>query len=253
MARLSTILVEGFRFACAAEQWLDEMLSRSGIRRRYFSQKGQDRWVIERALEGCKGGYFVEVGAGDGRTHSNTFVLERDHGWTGLLIEPNPAYARSLRKFRTSTHLELCVDRELRDGDFLALGYMGGLIADDTDYAPARRASVLRRHADKIIRVACRPLADILKDAGAPAVIDFLSIDVEGAEHRLLQDFPFERYDFRAVTVERPTPEVHDLLSRAGYVLDRLHFSDGFYLSNDTARRLGVDGLSFSGTPRKFF
>jgi FkbM family methyltransferase len=253
VARLSTILVEGFRFICEAERVVDDIASRIGIRRRYFSQKGQDRWVIERAAAGQRNGYFVEVGAGDGRTHSNTFVLERDFGWTGLLIEPNPGFADAIRKYRSSELITACADAEKGEKPFLALGYMGGLVGEDTDHAPSRRPATLRRHAAKVLMLPCKPLADILEEAQAPAVIDFLSMDVEGAEYRILKSFPFDRFTFRAITIERPTRKLHALLIEAGYVLDRIKLYDAFYLSRDNARRLQVAGVPFDGMNPKFF
>lgn len=36
------------------------------------------------------GGFFIEVGALDGETFSNTLYFEKSLGWKGLLIEPNP-------------------------------------------------------------------------------------------------------------------------------------------------------------------
>jgi hypothetical protein len=101
--------------------------------------------------------------------------------------------------------------------------------------------------------VPCRRLCEILGTAGAPTNIDYLSIDVEGAELRILAEFPFDRYRFAALTIERPTPAVHELLSKAGYVLDRVHFYDGFYLSAERAAQLSIDGLAYAGTPPKFF
>lgn len=253
MVRFSTLLVEGFRFACAAERGLDGILARVGFRRRYFSQKGQDRWVIYRAARGKVRGYFVEVGAGDGRTHSNTLVLERDYGWTGLLIEPNPSFATTIRRHRISTHIAVCVDAEPGERPFLALGYMGGLIGEDTDHAPSRRSAILRRHSRKVRQVPCKPLAALLDEAGAPSVIDFLSIDVEGAEYRVLKNFPFSRYRFEALTIERPTRELHTLLTEAGYILERVQLWDGFYLSREAASRNGVSGIPFGGMKPKFF
>jgi hypothetical protein len=253
VARLSSLLVEGFRLACSAERTIDTLLARAGVNRRYYSQKGQDRWVVERANRGQKRGYFVEIGAGDGRTHSNTYVLERDYGWSGLLVEPNPAYASSIKRLRSADLVCECVDRFAGETDFIALGYMGGLIGEDTDYAPSRRATVLRHHADKIVRFPCRPLHAILRETCAPSFIDYLSVDVEGAEFRILAEFPFNLYRFGALTIERPTKAVHELLTQAGYVLDRLHLYDGFYLSSERAEQLQIAGSSFSGTPPKFF
>jgi hypothetical protein len=133
------------------------------------------------------------------------------------------------------------------------LGYLGGLIAEDTDNAPAIRKSLLRRHANKIMHMPVQPLADILVAVNAPPVIDYLSIDVEGAEFRILEPFPFHRFAFAALTVERPTRNVHNILTGAGYVLDRMRLCDGYYVSRRVAEELCVQERAFLGASRKFF
>jgi hypothetical protein len=57
-----------------------------------YSQFGQDRFIAETVYGGKRGGYFVEAGAGDGLWISNTLLLERKYGWTGILIEPTSAF-----------------------------------------------------------------------------------------------------------------------------------------------------------------
>ena len=37
-----------------------------------------------------KGGFFIEAGANDFETDSNTLLFELKHNWTGILVEPNP-------------------------------------------------------------------------------------------------------------------------------------------------------------------
>src|SRR3712207_7179394 len=65
------------------------------MRRKYAgrakSQFGQDAFVLA-VLGERTGGYFVDVGAGDGVNPSNTHLLEAAFGWRGLLVEPNPAF-----------------------------------------------------------------------------------------------------------------------------------------------------------------
>jgi hypothetical protein len=239
--------------ACAVERVADEALARLGVRRRYFSQKGQDRWVVERALPGLRNGYFVEVGAGDGRTHSNTYVLERDHGWEGLLIEANPAFCAAIGRVRKCAHVRACVDRQSGQGTFLALGYLGGLIGEDTDHTPTKRRALLKKYAKKVTTIPVQGLADILMEAKAPKVIDYLSIDVEGAELRVLESFPFHRFTFTTLTVERPTRPVHTILTNAGYVLDKVQLYEGYYVSHKLAKDLNLPMRHFSGAPRKFF
>ena len=51
-----------------------------------------------------------------------------------------------------------------------------------------------------------------------PKVIDYLSLDVEGAETMIMSAFPFDSHTIKVMTVERPTPELKRLLQRHGYV-----------------------------------
>ena len=55
----------------------------------WFAQVHQDEIVVD--LVG-KDGFFIDLAANDAKELTNTLALERDHGWNGLCIEPNPAY-----------------------------------------------------------------------------------------------------------------------------------------------------------------
>merc|ERR1711871_908541 len=56
---------------------------------RFLSQIGQDHWVVQEVFGGKRGGTFVEIGAANGITLSNTVSLERHFAWGGLCIEPS--------------------------------------------------------------------------------------------------------------------------------------------------------------------
>lgn len=247
------LLVETLRLICELDRAIDKSLSVLGVGRRFYSTKGQDRWIVERALPSVRSGYFVEVGAADGRTHSNTYSLERDYGWVGLAIEANPNYIPALTRNRTCRCVHACVDGTAQEVEFLSFGHLGGIIAPDTDNAREKRRGLVESRRDRIARVRTSTLLSVLEAQGAPKTIDYLSIDVEGAEHRILANFPFYHYRFRAITVERPTTQVHALLRTAGYVLDRVHLYDGFYVSRDIAAELGINERPFQGMAPKNF
>jgi hypothetical protein len=61
------------------------------------------------------------------------------------------------------------------------------------------------------------PLLEILQRNRAPQVIDYLSLDVEGAEHYIMQDFPFDQYTICVMTIERPNDPLQELLKSQGY------------------------------------
>lgn len=64
-----------------------------------FAQNFQDLFVLW-ALGEVRSGTFVEFGADDGVTGSNTLLLEREFSWTGLLLEPNRSCHGTLAKTR---------------------------------------------------------------------------------------------------------------------------------------------------------
>jgi hypothetical protein len=59
---------------------------------------------------------------------------------------------------------------------------------------------------------------NVLKKYNVPHKIDYLSLDVEGAEFMIMKDFPFDQYTISVMTVERPTDELKKLFADNGYV-----------------------------------
>lgn len=103
---------------------------------RYFSQVGQDK-AIDELLGEKEGGFFIEVGAYDGLTMSNSLFFEKSRGWTGLLIEANPrAYRELLSRDRKCWSTQSCISlsSQVELGvDFLAHGMVGGVGAGDAN------------------------------------------------------------------------------------------------------------------------
>lgn len=186
-------------------------------------QKGQCSFLINYVFNYRENGlprsrYFVDLAAGDGKKESNTFVFERHLGWTGLLIEANPEFASLARECRTSPVIEEVVSDVSGESIQFRLdnGYLGGIVSEDTDNNWNTRSSELESAV--IQTFSTRTLEEILDVEGAPEDIDYLSLDVEGAEHLVLRSFPFQKYRFRAMTIERPNFELCLLLDQAEYI-----------------------------------
>lgn len=202
-------------------------------RPRTISASGQDLWVID-TLNGKRQGYFLDLGAGDGFSGSNTYVLEKYYDWKGLCIEPNSILFEVMtKKFeRQCGCVPALVDGAIADVDYAITGQDSGIIDADTDINPrvrGRQIDALRQQG-RVKTMRTKTLAEVLADHSAPGTIDYFSFDVEGAETRILRNFPFDRYRFLTLTIERPTPELNALLFRNGYHFVRNALYDSFYV-----------------------
>lgn len=143
--------------------------------------------IYETHFPGKSDGYFVDVGANDGYTFSNTYTLVQA-GWSGLMIEPLPESAKKCRDLYFSTEkvkvLEICI------GDTCGLTdlYLG--------WSPTISLEAVKRNPygftydpNKYITVLVNTLDVVLQDLEVPTNFDVLNIDVEGAEPQVLAGF----------------------------------------------------------------
>lgn len=183
---------------------------------------GQENWLIEKVFNHKKNGYFIELAAADGITCSNTYRLEREFGWEGICIEANPSYYNKLINNRNCTVVQACIDDVNHEIKFAPIGLMGGILSGDTrvnlDNKNRKRALRNLIKKNRIMTMQTKTLEQVLDESEAPSVIDFLSLDIEGAEYRALKNFPFEKYTFLAMCIELPSKELSELLNSHGYI-----------------------------------
>jgi FkbM family methyltransferase len=188
------------------------------------SQIGQDKWVLFSMYPDVEDGFFVDVGSGDGITHSNTLMLER-RGWSGICIDPFPSNmeGRTCRVFKEVVYAE--AGKRVR---FHTAGEVGG-ISDTLD--------TWKRAAEQspAVELTTVTLGEILDRAKAPRFIHFMSLDIEGAELEALRAVPFDRYTFGAMAIEhnyegRKRNDIQALLEQHGYARIRTWFQDDFYI-----------------------
>jgi FkbM family methyltransferase len=179
------------------------------------SQAGQDYWIYGESFNEKRCGYFLDIGAYDGIFLSNTYILESKYNWSGICIEANPITFEKLKNNRCAINLNFCLDRSEGKVNFILRDIMGGIVDRDVDNKEADTKSY------KVIQLKTTSLNRLLEDQNAPSVIDYLSIDIEGAEERVLSGFDFSKYTFRCITIERPTELLRDLFKDQGYILIR--------------------------------
>ena len=69
--------------------------------RNYFSQAGQDLFVLE-MLHNKKYGFYIEIGGADPFESNNTFLLEKDFSWKGISIEFDKSLAARYSSMRNN-------------------------------------------------------------------------------------------------------------------------------------------------------
>ena len=177
----------------------------------------QDLWVLWE-LDLKLGGFFVEFGAYDGTSHSNTKLLEDGFKWTGLLAEPNPDMADALTRTRSAVVDSRCVwDVTGETVDLLLTG--DAELSSVADHAePDLHSEARRSTAVRTVAVPTVSLNDLLDEHCAPDVIDFMSVDTEGTELRILRGFDFSKRRPRLIAVEHNGRDDMDALMFAnGY------------------------------------
>ena len=197
------------------------------------SQLFQDLFVLEK-LNWKKSGYFVEFGATNGLDLSNTYLLEKEFFWTGILVEPGKNWHKQLRSNRSTYISEKCVWKssdqmiifnESVHPEFSTIDSLTHF--DGMDKSRSSR--------DRYF-VETTTLFDLLQDANAPTLIDYLSIDTEGSEYEILKEFDFSKYQFGVITVEHNhnvnEDKIDELLNKNGYsrVYREVSDFDGWYI-----------------------
>jgi FkbM family methyltransferase len=184
------------------------------------SQLGQDLWVLEQ-LAWKREGFFVEFGATDGVLLSNSWLLEKHFGWSGICAEPNPKFFKRLQQNRSCSLSSACVYRSSGERmRFVLADAYGGLeeLARGDQHVEKRNAYAA---VGNLIEVTTISLIDMLDQQDAPEVIDYLSIDTEGSELAILEGIDWRRYQFRCITVEhnftKQRQDIQKLLEAQGY------------------------------------
>jgi FkbM family methyltransferase len=182
-------------------------------------------------------GFFVDVGANQPQTGSQTWALEQ-RGWSGVLVEPQPDLADALRLERRAKVYAVACSSPANAGKTLQL-HLAGV---HSSLSPHFYAAGMERKGS--IDVPVMTLDQILNDAQAPAPIDFLSIDVEGHEMDVLSGFDLARWRPRLILVEDEvrSRRVHRHLCANHYRWMRRTGFNAWYVPRDHPIKIGLFG-----------
>ena len=198
------------------------------------SQAIQD--VVVLALLNFKDdGYFVEFGATDGLFLSNTFLLEKNKNWKGILSEPSKIQNKYL-KINRSCNLDYhCIWN--KSEEMITFSETNLPHLSTINFFKKSDQHKHLRNKSRQYEVESITLEELLEKYKAPHHIEFLSIDTEGSEYEILKDFNFSKYTFSILLVEHNFTKkrdlIYELLSANGYyrILDKISDVDDWYVS----------------------
>lgn len=210
---------------------------------KFYSQPTicQDEWVIE-TLGGKKGGFFVDVGAYDGLTDSNTAMLEKFFEWQGVCVEAGDSWSRLIKNRNQDFCVRACIDVADWEVEFVSAGQLSGVVGDRTDWRECdpdvRQSLTQARLSGNVGILKTMTIGELLDLRRVPRVFDYLSLDIQGLEQPVIQTFPFQTYTPKLITLENCEPNIVEFLESNGYRFVKKVMLDGFFVhrSLDRAR-----------------
>ena len=215
------------------------------------SQIQQDLILDQQIFKGKSNGVFVEVGALDGFGASNTWFFEMERNWSGLLIEPNPVeFNKRNQHPRPNSIFENCAISDVEmDINFLSIEGPCNVLSGIMEFYNSQHLERINRELEmysnhpeghelysrkeqipmKAVRL------ESLFSKHNITKIDFISIDVEGAELQVLNSINFDKVDINVFMIENNygLEKETEFLSSKGYKLLGNIQWDSVFIKND--------------------
>jgi FkbM family methyltransferase len=201
-----------------------------------YSQIGQDVYYIENISKHKRNGLFLDIGANDGIYTSNTAKLEFEYGWTGICIEANSDLISELAKNRPNSKIvnsavwssDTNLIFEIPESNYKdikgnLLSRISGIPGNEKHFKTHFNSNV------KTVNVSAKTVTKILEGIiKFPITIDYMSLDVEGAELEVLKGIDFNKIEIKFMTVEHGNrlgyaDKIIEFLKDYGYKVHRFN------------------------------
>ena len=165
----------------------------------FNSQSGQDEYVESHIFKGYKNGFYVDVGAHDGITINNTLYFEKSNNWTGINIEPiKTVFDKLVNNRPNNINLNCAVCNNDGETEFLCnTGYTEMISGIKSNFDPRHLQRLDNENRQmgsttEVIKVTTKKLETIFNENNI-SHINYLSIDVEGAEFEVIKSINFDK------------------------------------------------------------
>lgn len=201
-------------------------------------------------------GIFVEAGAYDGETWSNTLYLERFRNWSGLLIEPS---SENYYKLRTKNRKAYSVNNCICPGEnsieksYIEAGPFGITTNKSKNNLEPMNNSVTCHPLNKILNQFFHDYFPHKKSNIARTknklVIDYMSLDIEGFEYNTIKTFPWNKFQFNFISIEYNQKQknykwLKNFLRRHGYYetfIDDVWYQDMYLAHKSVYKKLNLN------------
>lgn len=187
---------------------------------RYFSQAGQDKRIKDAFFKNCRNGFFLEIGAFNGVTGSNCLHFEKFMGWDGIAVEPSKTQFGFLQKNRSCQTINRAVGFADDTVEFIevveGLLQMSGV--DSKEFADSK-SLVENDKASRTVSYQVETIS-VMEMLGNRSAVDFMSLDIEGAELQVLESIDFDALQIRVIAVENAaagSPKFRRFFDKVGY------------------------------------
>ena len=165
----------------------------------FYSQDKQDQILETQVFKGYKNGFFMDIGAHDGKSINNTLYFEESNNWTGVNVEPIKKVYNDLVVNRPNCiNINCAVCNNDGISEFICNKGYTEMISGIKDTFDPRHMQRLQREnrrygsTTEIIEVETKRLETIC-DSHKITHINYLSIDVEGAEFEVIKSINFDK------------------------------------------------------------
>lgn len=184
-----------------------------------YSQFGQDLLLLQYLKSkglSTHNKFFVDIGAYDGVWSSNTYLLERCFGWQGVCIEAEPENFKDLisdKNPRTCTKVHVAMGKYVAYANILHSRTVSTIMVNNTQ----------RRQRAGTVQSSIVPMTTLnrLLHAFNIRFVDFMSMDIEGAEEDVIKSSGLGNAHIDTLTVEVSNSDstLQSVIMNEGYTI----------------------------------
>jgi FkbM family methyltransferase len=215
----------------------------------YYSQYKQDEYLETSIFKGLKNGFFMDIGAHDGVSINNTLYFEKNNNWTGVNVEPlDDVYNKLVVNRPTNINIKCAVSNNDGYAEFICnKGYTEMLSGLKNTFDPRhhRRLQYENVHfnsTSEIVKVDTKRIETICDEYNIKN-INYLSIDVEGAEFEVIKSINFDKvfidvigfennYDDSSVPIIKYLEDRNYIVIHKSLDIFMINKKSSFYVSN---------------------